>query len=202
MYKTSNHSNGIAGRAVTCSVSVIHFLCRNFPQHTGDLMTGMLTWALSKGLTKDGGQGRLTLVGNSWLPLRLPFCGIHHRDGNRPVKTVIDNDHKPIMPLVCFLSPEWTRSWALHFKSKGMNYSNMVKSFFFLWTLSETISPAALRLIDLSSHQMRSWPTPVWLNSLLPWATKVIRWVDQCLTKRHIAFSTCQQQISFVFLIQ
>lgn len=35
MHKTSNHSNRIAGRAVTRSASVIHFRVGNFPRRTG-----------------------------------------------------------------------------------------------------------------------------------------------------------------------
>lgn len=54
-----------------------------------------------------------------------------------------------------------------------------------LRTLSETISPAALSLIDLLNRWMRSLG---WLNGPLPWDGKVILWVDQHLTSRPITF--------------
>lgn len=96
MHKTSNHSNRIAGRAVTRSVSVIHFGVGTSHSALGMRpddwyahisMLWQKDWQKTLGV---GRGGRLTVLGESWLPLRLPFCGIQHRDRNRRVKT--DND--------------------------------------------------------------------------------------------------------------
>lgn len=70
---------------------------------------------------------------------------------------------------------------------------------FSLWLLSETISTAAVGLIDLLNWRMGSWPTPAWWNGLLPRESKVILRVDRCPTSSLITFSNNK---SLMFPIQ
>lgn len=129
MYKTSNHSNRIAGRAVTRSVSVIHFRVGTSQSALGigpDDWYAHISILWQKDWQKTPGVGRggrLTLLGGRWLPLRLPFCGIQHRDRNKLVKTVADNDcsrdYVSRIPLVRSPSLDWWLLRVLRFQKQG-----------------------------------------------------------------------------------
>lgn len=137
MHKTSNHSNRIAGRAVTRSVSVIHFGVGTSRSALGMRpddwyahisMLWQKDWQKTLGV---GRGGRLTVLGESWLPLRLPFCGIQHRDRNRQCENrqwFFKEIMHPESLLYAFHPLDWWLLWVLRFKSKGINYSNTVQS--------------------------------------------------------------------------
>lgn len=132
--------------------------------------------------------GRLTLLGGSWLPLRLPFCRIQHRHKNRQVKTAADSDSSNTYAkqhpesLLYILHPSTGDCWERFlFKSKRyqLQFHSTSYSFSSKPHLEQFHQQLWGRLI-FRNLPMRSWPTVLWLNGLLRWDTKVIHRVNQC----------------------